>query len=438
MRLRTLLTVLVATGALLAGCTAGDESSSDTTSAGSDSTAATPATTSLTGPAPGVTDDSVKVGVQYVDLTAISDIANIDHGDYEAAYQALFDDINADGGINGRTLESVIVGIDPTVTEAADEACVRLTEDEDVFIVMGFFLADAVTCVGETHETAIVGGGQTDERLSRIQVPWYTTEGDQDFSTDIIRALAEAGEFDGTLGVYASPGGDDVQMNEIVLPLLDELGIDVAQSATADAPTDDITAVNAATAVVAEAFQAAGVDQVLTVGQSGLGWATGTADLDYRPQLLLNDPNSIIAYTADASNDLSVLDGAVAGSLYGGAQNIYDLEGMQECLGVLSDSGIDIPEPDTAVPDEPTPWTSAFSACQNVALLRSLIEAAGEDLNYGTLAAGATDLEVALPNQPEPVTYGPPPAADGDPTPYIFEWDPDAGPANGEFVLREN
>ena len=60
-----------------------------------------------------MTDDSVKIGVQYVDLAAICDIANIDHGDYEAAYQALFDDINTNGGINGRTLDPVIVRDQP-------------------------------------------------------------------------------------------------------------------------------------------------------------------------------------------------------------------------------------------------------------------------------------------------------------------------------------
>jgi hypothetical protein len=438
MRLRTLLTVVAVVGALLAGCTAGDESSSDTTSAGSDSTADTTATTVLTGPSPGVTDDSVKIGVQYVDLTAIADIVHIDHGDYEAAYTALIDDINANGGINGRTIDPVIVGINPTTTDSADAACVQLTEDDDVFIAMGFFLNDAVTCVGETHETAIIGGSMSEERLGRIHVPWYTTESGSDQTADVIQAFADGGEFDGTLGVYASPGGDEAVMNDVVLPLLDELGVDVAESAVADAPADDIAAVNAATAVVAQRFESSGVDQVLTVGQSGLGWATGVAELDYRPQLLLTDPNSILAYTGDEAHDLSVLDGAVAGNLYGGDQNIYELDGMQECLGVLADAGIEIPSPSTAVPDEPTPWTSAFTACSNVALLRALLEAAGDDLNYGTLATGANGLVVDLPAQPEPVTYGPPPAADGDPTPYLFDWDPSAGPANGEFVLREN
>ena len=39
---------------------------------------------------------------------------------------------------------------------------------------------------------------------------------------------------------------------------------------------------------------------------------------------------------------------------------------------------------------------------------------------------------VDIPNQPDPLTYGPPPAADGDPPAYLFDWDP----AEGDFVLR--
>ena len=93
--------------------------------------------------------------------------STISHGDYEAAYQALFDDINASGGIHGRTLEPVFAPINPVGTDGADAACVELTEDEDVFVVTGFFLDDTVLCPLETHETAVVGGVQTPERLER-------------------------------------------------------------------------------------------------------------------------------------------------------------------------------------------------------------------------------------------------------------------------------
>jgi hypothetical protein len=426
------VTILIA-AAVLVGCTAGDDTASEDTSGSSGTTAGS--TPVPSGPAPGVTDDSVTIGVTYVDLESLGDVVNIDHGDYEAVYQALFDDINAEGGINGRTLDPVILGINPTGTEFSDAACVQLTEDEESFIVMGFFLNDAVLCPLENHQTAVVGGSMSDERLARAQAPWFTTESGTDLQSDVVRAMADAGEFDGTLGVYASPGGDDTQMNDVILPLLDELGIEVAESATADAPPDDITAINAATAVVAQRFEAAGVDQVLTVGQSGLGWALGTESLDYRPQMLLTDPNSVLAFSSDAAaHDLSVLDGAVAGNLYGGAQAIYELPAMQECIGVLEDAGIEVPEPDSVGPNDPETYTAPFTACTNVALLRALLEAGGEDLNYGSLAAGAEGLEVQLPSDPEPDTYGPPPSADGDRPAYLYDWDPD----EVDFVIRES
>src|SRR5215510_2219128 len=98
------LWILVAAAALLvAACTSGDSSDSgDDAEAGGATTQAT--TPAPTGPSPGVTDTSVKVGVTYVDASALQAVGlNYDLGDVEGAYQALFDSINADGGINGRT-----------------------------------------------------------------------------------------------------------------------------------------------------------------------------------------------------------------------------------------------------------------------------------------------------------------------------------------------
>ena len=432
MRLRTRLAVVAAAGALLLGCTAGDESSSDTTAAGSDSAGDATGSTVPAGPAPGVTDDSIKVGVQYVDLASLGDVVTIDHGDYEAAYTALFDDINANGGISGRTVEPVFAGINPVGTEFADAACVQLTEDEQVFAVMGFFLGDGVLCPLETHQTAVIGGSMSPETLERAQAPWYTAEAGTDQTGAVITAFDEGGEFDGTLGVYAGPE-DQAQM-DLVLAELDELGIDVAESAVVDAPADDLAAVNAATGVIAQRFESSGVDQVLVIGTAGLTWASGAESLDYRPQLLLTDPNSILAYAGDAAGrDLSVLDDAVAGNLYGGPENIWNLDGMQACNEILTAAGDPIPEPDTITEEGADLWVAGFTACQNVALFRALVEAAGEDLNYGSLVNGADGLEVDVPNQPEPLTYGPVPAADGDPPAYLFDWDPDVG----DFVLRD-
>ena len=345
MRRRARLAVVVAAGALLLGAPPAT-SPAPTRRRPARTRRGRRRTTAPPGPAPGVTDDSIKVGVQYVDLASLGDVVTIDHGDYEAAYTALFDDINANGGINGRTVEPVFAGINPVGTEFADAACVQLTEDEEVFAVMGFFLGDGVLCPLETHQTAVIGGSMSPETLERAQAPWYTAEAGTDQTGAVLTTFDEGGEFDGTLGVYAGPE-DQAQM-DIVLAQLDELGIDVAESAVVDAPADDLAAVNAATGVIAQRFESSGVDQVLVIGTAGLTWASGAESLDYRPQLLLTDPNSILAYAGDAAGrDLSVLDDAVAGNLYGGPENIWNLDGMQACNEILTAAGDPIPEPDT-------------------------------------------------------------------------------------------
>ena len=99
---------------------------------------------------------------------------------------------------------------------------------------------------------------------------------------------------------------------------------------------------------------------------------------------------------------------------------------MQECTQIVEDAGEPVPEPDSVPEDEGAVYLAGMDACRNVRLFQALVEAAGEDLNYGTLAAAADGLEVELPDQPEPLTYGPPPHADGDLPAYVYDWDPDA------------
>ena len=420
MTIRTRLAVLVTAGALVVGCTAGDESGSTTTTAPSSAAAAT-------GPAPGVSDDAIQVGVTFVDLEALGDIATLDHGDYEAAYQALFDEINANGGINGRMVEATIVGVNPVGTDSADAACVQLTEDEDVFATMGFFNGDAPNCVVGTHQTALIGGSMTPERLAQAQAPWFSADAGTDLQSEVVRAMADAGEFDDTtLGVYSSQV-EEGQVNNEILPLLDELGVEVTETIISEvADTTDITQSNAAVQTVAERFTASGVDTLLVVGDSGLGWANGVEPTDYRPRLLLTAPSSVQAWASDpAGHDLSVLDGAVGGNVYGPNQNVWELPHMQECIQIVEDAGVPVPEPDSVPEDEGAVYLAGMDACRSVRLFQALVDAAGEDLNYGTLTAAADGLEVELPDQPEPLTYGPPPHADGDLPAYLYDWDPD-------------
>ena len=80
MRLRVLASVGILTVALL-GCTSGDDSSSGTVA--DDSGGSTTTEPSATGPSPGVTDDTIKIGVTYVDTEPLKAVGlDYDLGDH--------------------------------------------------------------------------------------------------------------------------------------------------------------------------------------------------------------------------------------------------------------------------------------------------------------------------------------------------------------------
>ena len=414
----------------VAACTAGDEEPEAESGTSSD-TASTETTPTATGPAPGVTDDTIKIGVTYVDVASlVASGLDYDLGEHEAVYNALFDAINADGGIHGRQIEPVFAPIDPTNPAPAEEKCVQLTEDEDVFMVIGFFLNEAVLCPVSLHATAVVGGGMNVETAGQAEAPWLTWTPDTDQPETVTRALAEAGELDGTVGVYGAER-DQSTLEDTVVPVLDELGIDVVETAIMDAPADDPTAVDASVDVIAERFEASGVDTVVIVGASGQDWPTYAGDnASYRPKLLFLEQTGARAfYTNAATTDTSVLEGSLLGGGYGPDQARFEEAALQECVQIATDAGVEVPSPDEVGDDDPSnqPYQAAFQACPDVDIMRAWLEAAGEDLNYGTLAAAADGLEVAVSGDPEARTFGPFPDGDGNPTAYLFAWDESAG-----------
>ena len=107
---------------------------------------------------PGVTPSSIKIGITYPDVAAIATIINVNPGNYQVAYNTLINQINAQGGINGRKITPVYAPVDPLGTAGAATACTKLTEDDQVFAVLGFFQAADIGCYVTGHDTPIVGG----------------------------------------------------------------------------------------------------------------------------------------------------------------------------------------------------------------------------------------------------------------------------------------
>lgn len=430
--MRKQLIVLLAALLLAGACSAGggddDESSSSSEAPASEATA--PSASFPADPrADGVTDDAIKLGVTYVDLAALGDVVDIDHGDYEAAYQALADDINADGGINGRQVELVFAPVVPIGTAPADEACTRLTEDEGVFAVVGFMIDDTPLCYVELHNTPAIGGVITQSRLDRATAPWFSNvAGAENVTARLVDAFAADGAFDdATVGVIAV-ADDQAIMEDVTIPALEAQDVDVVESAVIDAPADDQAAALQQVGVIAERFEAAGIDTLVTVANAALPTAQGLESTTFRPRLLATGSESLAAYVGaedgfDADVVADVLSGGYATSTVQAEDPLMD-----ECAGIVEDAtGTTLPDPATIEAGDPEPYISVYAACIQMSMFRQIAEAAGEDLNNGTFGQAGYDLgEIELPGAGGPATFGPD-SLDGQMPIYLLRLDEASG-----------
>ena len=408
--------ILVAT-LLLAAC----KSTSDKTTTGSTSAPTSAAATDTR--APGVTSNSIQVGVTYADLSSLQDILHINNGDFNKAYQAMFDSINAHGGINGRKIEATIIGVNPTQQSAADTACTQLTQDKKVFVTLGFFLNDNVLCYVSTNQTAVIGGTMTPTRLAQAKAPWFTTDLSDRFEVQVVSSLAKAGKLDGKVAVVAAAADKDLATQAEAE--LTNAGVKPVATAILDAPTNDSAATFAQAATISQKFQSAGATKVLLVGQAiGGSYLPGLAKTSYRPELVFSNINSATTYAAAKGADLSVMANSITGGPYGPADAQFALGGVTaQCMSIQRAAGLTIKQPSTVAAGDPNQFSASLQACQQVTLLEAILKKAGPTLNYGTFqAAGDSLTKIDLPGAPDPYSFGAAPNGDGNPHIYPFAW----------------
>ena len=444
---RRLLRLLVVFLVVVAGCGDDDTADGDTVNDGDAAESASPsieptaqpteeasspATPTeevvLTGSFRGVTADAIKLGVVYMDLEAVRALTDLDYGDFEATYGAIIDEVNASGGVLGRRIEPAFAPYVPVGDASMEEGCVRLTEDEQVFAAAGPLLFDGPLCYTELYETAFVGPGQNRERMARSDAPWFATVTNLDDAAEsAVRGFAEQGLYDGATVAVVGVGTDESQLTDVVLPALEELGVNVAGHAIITTPLGDTDSSDAEVAIIAERFRADGVDTVIALANGSLQWVAGLTDTGYRPTNAFIDLQGVRAYLGTANErELEVFEGSVAGA-HNQWHRWLDDPLIQECVGVVERAtDITIIDPVTAGPDDPDNIVSLQWACADIGLFVAVAEAAGPDLTYDSFRQAGEQLGAfAIPGF-GPGFYGPD-SPDGDPPIYYWTWDADAG-----------
>jgi hypothetical protein len=331
------------------------------------STASTPTA------ANGVTKGEIKIGITYPDLEAIRSVTNTNHGDYEKAYRAVIDDLNRRGGVNGRKIVPVFAAINPLGTVPAQEACIKLTEDEKVFAAMSFFNADAPLCFVASHDTPLLGGQTTPEDLQHAKAPWVTLESGAELGPRQIDALAKAGALKGKLGIVAIANEEQSQLKDVVLPALERHKLD-GTTAIIDAPSDDPVANVQQASTIMERFKTDGVKTVLLVGGSVNAVANALSKSDYRPRLVATNARNLASAASNPATDPTVMKTAVAAD----SGFIFSDPALKKCFALIEKAtGNKIVE---NVPQgEPQYRVSAQTACEYIDLFSQLAGAAGKN-----------------------------------------------------------
>lgn len=111
----------------------------------------------------GVTAESIKLGFAVIDYECIAPFVDNNHGDQDAAIDAMVNYVNDNGGILGRQIDPVkrvYCPIDATAPNGSLAACTGFTEDDEVFAVLGVFIdfsGEAQLCLSRDHETIHIG-----------------------------------------------------------------------------------------------------------------------------------------------------------------------------------------------------------------------------------------------------------------------------------------
>ncbi|MDQ1382336.1 MAG: hypothetical protein QOJ71_3055 [Actinomycetota bacterium] len=265
----------------------------------------------------GVTATEIKVGVMMIDFSCIESLVDSIEPDQQRAFQVYFDDINAKGGLNGRKVVPVFKTYCPINLATELTACTSLTDDNQVFAVIGTFYdpnGNAQLCFAKQHRTIIVGSPLTQALIDRGPPGFMlTTDITSERRLRVITALLKT---EGTLArkkvAVIDIAADHARVKSVVTPALRDLGVQRGADATLTIAGSDTTAALAQLDSFVEHWKSDGTNALILVGEEVSSKQFVERIKGAIPQMLL------------ISDTTSVLDGARDEQKAHASPNPYD------------------------------------------------------------------------------------------------------------------
>lgn len=376
----------------------------------------------------GVTDEEIAIGVAVLEFP---EALGLDWGNQQEIWDIMIQDVNAKGGVHGRQLVPTYANYSPIDLATADTACVELTEDVELFAVLGGFtglVSDANTCFARE---GVAQFGVSPEPDVAPDVPWVAAEADENRRMALwANYLIEEGILDGKSFAVAAfePRISDVEEN--LLPVLAEASLEPTDQFYTSFTGSDQTALDAEMAIWAELMNTAGIEHVFLVDDA-LGLVGDLAEAGYTGEMSSDWSLGLTDEEADNGVDLT---GTLSMSPISD-RDAWDTPRVQECRDIVEAARPDlapIATPGDTTTDDVQWERTVLWVCRYVDLLVVTMEAAAVPTHEAILEAVTTDMSSFSFAENEFASFGPGKfdANDGF---IVTRWDTSVGDG-GEWV----
>jgi hypothetical protein len=353
----------------------------------------------------GVTPTKIRIGIAIVDISVLRYLGpSYDNGNVAQQWEAMIDDWRRRKllPVHGRDIELVFRQYNVLQTEEQRAACVRLVDDDRVFMVVGVvFYAVGSECVAREKRTPLLTADGVPDDVYRRGRPFLFSLGVSEgrLLRNWMHWAHRRGVLKGkTIGVYHGSGAVNTdQVNRNIKGELQKLGYTVA--ATATAPDGSLGGPEDALAV--QQFRTAGVDLAILMA-SKFGFQQQAETQGYKPTYIETDYLFGTSDTTTSNYPPEQWDGTygMTARRIGETSAGMGMDAEQRaCVAAYERYA------NRKIAPETTEWAYILTACDEGKVILHALRQAGPNLTPQTLVAGLETVSNMNMNRYSKVTF---------------------------------
>jgi ABC-type branched-subunit amino acid transport system substrate-binding protein len=259
---------------LLAACGSSGSKAGTSGNTGTTGTNSPPVTSKT--PGPGVTANSIKLGISLIDFKCIQQFIDFTRPNQQAIYQDFVDAVNKSGGINGRKLVADF-NTECPLTSTSDllvQICTHFTDDDKVFAVLGN-LSDAAqdsaihTCIAKQKKTPVITFDVTKAMIDQVPPAMLIFPGTTpERSSGVLFELLEKKHLlKGKKLAVLAEQTSQVSVKSAVLPAIQKTGVATGTTAYLTINGADTTAAQSQLDSFIQRWKSEGVNAIFVTGE---------------------------------------------------------------------------------------------------------------------------------------------------------------------------